>query len=160
MKGRVHPASRDERPNRLPGEHPPNRCHRCILSAASMLLNLASHSCGTEAATASSAWIRLAEAWGRSRSSAAALGSVRHTTFRATGNQCRPLKASCELSEGYSFGQAGKAEGRAGCTAAHAGTRTITRKPPRSLSSIMISPPWLRAMSRAIERPRPVPLSS
>ena len=42
----------------------------------------------------------------------------------------------------------------------HAGMRTVARRPPLGLSSSVMSPPWLRAMSRAIERPRPVPDAS
>ena len=36
----------------------------------------------------------------------------------------------------------------------------IALKPPIGLSSSVMSPPWLRAMSRAIDRPSPVPPSS
>src|SRR5690606_24862591 len=42
----------------------------------------------------------------------------------------------------------------------YAGMRMMARRPPSGLSSSVMSPPWLRAMSRAIDRPRPVPLES
>ena len=42
----------------------------------------------------------------------------------------------------------------------YTGTRTVARKPPSGLSDSMMSPPWERAMSRAMASPRPVPPSS
>ncbi len=45
-------------------------------------------------------------------------------------------------------------------TAAHAGTRTVARRPPSGLSCRTMSPPWARAMSRAIASPRPEPPAS
>ena len=41
-----------------------------------------------------------------------------------------------------------------------AGTRTEARRPPSGESASAMSPPWPRAMSRAMARPRPVPPSS
>ena len=40
------------------------------------------------------------------------------------------------------------------------GMRTAARRPPIGLSDRTMSPPWERAMSRAIARPRPAPPSS
>ena len=40
------------------------------------------------------------------------------------------------------------------------GSRTQARRPPMGLSDSMMSPPWERAMSRAMARPSPVPPSS
>ena len=45
-------------------------------------------------------------------------------------------------------------------TPGYAGIVTETRRPPIGLWSRRMSPPWLRATSRAIDSPSPVPLSS
>ena len=42
----------------------------------------------------------------------------------------------------------------------YTGTLTIARNPPSGLSPSVMSPPWERAMSRAMASPRPVPPSS
>ena len=39
----------------------------------------------------------------------------------------------------------------------YTGTRTVARRPPSGESPSMMSPPWERAMSRAMARPSPVP---
>ena len=46
------------------------------------------------------------------------------------------------------------------CSGCYAGMVTVARRPPSGLSPRMMSPPCERAMSRAIGKPSPVPLSS
>src|ERR1700693_4020536 len=88
--------------------------------------------------------------------------------YKAIGFDARPIKAGA-LDQRMRFeierwarviAPTKRPKAVSGERVAYTGTRTVARRPPSGLSSRMMSPPWERAMSRAIASPSPLPPSS